>query len=80
MSKQAREKTVAFVGLGQMGGPMAENLLKKGHAVVVYDIDKRKVARFVELGAPGGHRARPMPRAGPACSSPWWIPRPRLRK
>ncbi|QDL38626.1 NAD(P)-dependent oxidoreductase [Rhodoferax sediminis] len=51
MSKQAREKTVAFVGLGQMGGPMAENLLKKGHAVVVYDIDKRKVSRFVELGA-----------------------------
>jgi 3-hydroxyisobutyrate dehydrogenase-like beta-hydroxyacid dehydrogenase len=51
MSKQAREKTVAFVGLGQMGGPMVENLLKKGHAVVVYDIDKQKVARFVELGA-----------------------------
>jgi 3-hydroxyisobutyrate dehydrogenase-like beta-hydroxyacid dehydrogenase len=51
MSKQAREKTVAFVGLGQMGGPMAENLLKKGHPVVVYDIDKRKVERFVELGA-----------------------------
>jgi 3-hydroxyisobutyrate dehydrogenase len=51
MSKQAREKTVAFVGLGQMGGPMAENLLKKGHGVVVFDIDKSKVARFVELGA-----------------------------
>ena len=51
MSKQARQKTVAFVGLGQMGGPMAENLLKKGHAVVVFDVDKRKVARFAELGA-----------------------------
>jgi 3-hydroxyisobutyrate dehydrogenase-like beta-hydroxyacid dehydrogenase len=53
MSKQAREKTVAFVGLGQMGGPMAENLLKKGHPVVVYDVDKGKVARFVGLGARG---------------------------
>jgi 3-hydroxyisobutyrate dehydrogenase len=51
MSKQAREKTVAFVGLGQMGGPMAENLLKKEHPLVVYDIDQRKVDRFVELGA-----------------------------
>ncbi|HSV83658.1 MAG TPA: NAD(P)-dependent oxidoreductase [Ramlibacter sp.] len=51
MSKQARQETVAFVGLGQMGGPMAENLLKKGHAVVVFDIDKRKVAQFAELGA-----------------------------
>jgi 3-hydroxyisobutyrate dehydrogenase-like beta-hydroxyacid dehydrogenase len=51
VSKQAREKTVGFVGLGQMGAPMAENLLKKGHSVVVHDIDQRKVARFVELGA-----------------------------
>jgi 3-hydroxyisobutyrate dehydrogenase-like beta-hydroxyacid dehydrogenase len=51
MSQQARENTVAFVGLGQMGGPMADNLLKKGHAVVVYDVDARKVARFVEAGA-----------------------------
>lgn len=51
MTKQAREKTVAFVGLGQMGGPMAENLLKKGHPLVIYDIDQRKVARFVENGA-----------------------------
>jgi 3-hydroxyisobutyrate dehydrogenase-like beta-hydroxyacid dehydrogenase len=51
MSKQAREKSVAFVGLGMMGGPMAENLLKKGHLVVVYDIDPAKVRRFVELGA-----------------------------
>ncbi|CAN7142176.1 NAD(P)-dependent oxidoreductase [Variovorax sp. LjRoot84] len=51
MSKQAREQTVAFVGLGMMGGPMAENLLKKGHPLVVYDIDKAKVRRFVELGA-----------------------------
>ena len=51
MNKQAREKTVAFIGLGMMGGPMAENLLKKGHPLVVYDIDERKVRQFVELGA-----------------------------
>jgi 3-hydroxyisobutyrate dehydrogenase len=51
MNKQVREKTVAFIGLGMMGGPMAENLLKKGHPLVVYDIDERKVRHFVELGA-----------------------------
>lgn len=51
MSQTDRAKTVAFVGLGQMGGPMAENLLKKGHPVAVYDIDPRKVERFVTLGA-----------------------------
>lgn len=51
MSKESREMSVGFVGLGMMGGPMAENLLKKGHAVVVCDVDRRKVDRFVELGA-----------------------------
>ena len=29
---------VAFIGLGNMGGPMATNLLKAGHSVVVFDL------------------------------------------
>jgi len=51
MSKAERANTVAFVGLGMMGGPMAENLLKKGHPLVVFDIDQAKVRQFVERGA-----------------------------
>ena len=54
MSSQPREKTVGFVGLGMMGGPMAENILKKGHPLVAYDIDKQKLERFVGLGAQAG--------------------------
>ena len=54
MSTEDRKSTVGFVGLGQMGGPMTDNLLKKGHKVVVYDIDKAKVDRFVGLGAQAG--------------------------
>ncbi|QDL38689.1 NAD(P)-dependent oxidoreductase [Rhodoferax sediminis] len=54
MSSNLREKTVGFVGLGMMGDPMAENILKKGLALVVYDIDKRKVEHFVGLGAQAG--------------------------
>lgn len=42
---------VGFVGLGAMGGPMARNLLKAGHAVVVHDIDARKVQALAEAGA-----------------------------
>ena len=34
---------VGFVGLGNMGGPMARNLLKAGVKVVVHDLDPRKV-------------------------------------
>ena len=30
---------IGFVGLGVMGGPMAENLAKAGFAITVYDID-----------------------------------------
>ncbi|CAG9232783.1 2-(hydroxymethyl)glutarate dehydrogenase [Paraburkholderia sabiae] len=47
----SRETTAGFVGLGMMGGPMAENIIKAGHPLVVYDVDARKVERFVALGA-----------------------------
>nr|WP_024509827.1 3-hydroxyisobutyrate dehydrogenase [Bradyrhizobium sp. ARR65] len=30
--------TVAFIGLGNMGGPMAANLVKAGHKVVAFDL------------------------------------------
>ena len=29
---------IAFIGLGNMGGPMAANLAKAGHAVRVFDL------------------------------------------
>ena len=29
---------IAFIGLGNMGAPMAENLLKAGYALSVYDL------------------------------------------
>lgn len=51
MSLEDRTNTVGFVGLGQMGAPMAENILKKGHRLIAYDIGKRKVERAVSLGA-----------------------------
>ena len=30
--------TVAFIGLGNMGGPMAANLVKAGHEVQGFDL------------------------------------------
>ena len=32
--------TVAFIGLGLMGDPMARNLLKGGHVVRAFDVRK----------------------------------------
>ena len=30
--------TIAFIGLGNMGGPMAANLVKAGHTVTGFDL------------------------------------------
>ncbi len=42
---------IGFIGLGVMGKPMATNLLKAGHHLVVYDIVKEKVDDLVRVGA-----------------------------
>jgi 3-hydroxyisobutyrate dehydrogenase len=42
---------LAFIGLGNMGGPMARNLLKAGHALTVFDVVKPNVDSLVALGA-----------------------------
>ena len=42
---------IGFIGLGIMGKPMAKNLIKAGHDLVVYDIDKDSVANCVSAGA-----------------------------
>ncbi len=43
---------IAFIGLGNMGAPMARNLLKAGHSLNLFDLSKDILA---ELAALGGH-------------------------
>ena len=45
---------IGFIGLGIMGKPMAKNLLKAGHDLVVYDILAAPVAELVKAGAKAG--------------------------
>jgi 2-hydroxy-3-oxopropionate reductase len=45
---------IGFIGLGIMGKPMAKNLLKAGHELVVYDILAAPVAELVKAGAKAG--------------------------
>lgn len=42
---------IAFVGLGNMGGPMAVNLVKGGHEVHVFDLSQAALDHAVEGGA-----------------------------
>ena len=42
---------ITFIGLGNMGGPMASNLVKAGHEVTVFDLSKDAVDALVSEGA-----------------------------
>ncbi|WP_180180710.1 3-hydroxyisobutyrate dehydrogenase [Acinetobacter sp. YH01021] len=41
---------IAFIGLGNMGGSMAQNLLKSGHQVFGYDLSAVALQHFAEAG------------------------------
>jgi len=43
--------SIAFIGLGNMGGPMARNLLKAGHTVAAFDLSATVLAPVVSAGA-----------------------------
>ena len=43
--------TIGFIGLGNMGCPMAANLVKAGHDVKVFDLSADAVAKAVDGGA-----------------------------
>jgi hypothetical protein len=42
---------IGFIGLGNMGGPMARRLIEAGHRLIVYDTRNDAVAPLVALGA-----------------------------
>ena len=41
---------IAFIGLGNMGAPMARNLLKAGHELHLFDLNTTVLAELAELG------------------------------
>ncbi|MGJ7604305.1 NAD(P)-dependent oxidoreductase [Variovorax sp. LT1R20] len=53
-------QTVAFLGLGVMGGPIAGHLAKAGHSVTVYNRTAAKAQAWAdEFGPPGRHAVTP---------------------
>lgn len=42
---------IGFIGLGNMGNPMARNLVKAGHELVVFDVFPDAIAKVVATGA-----------------------------
>ena len=46
-------KKIGFIGLGNMGAPMAKNLVQKGFDVTGFDMDPARTDWLVENGAKG---------------------------
>ena len=42
---------VGFVGTGNMGGPMAANLIKAGHDLTIHDLRRESATNLLEMGA-----------------------------
>ena len=42
--------TIGFIGLGNMGAPMAANLIKAGHRVIGFDINAGAVRALASAG------------------------------
>ncbi|MCF8166722.1 MAG: NAD(P)-binding domain-containing protein, partial [Rhodoferax sp.] len=40
---------IGFIGVGNMGNPMAANLLKAGYRVSVFDLESHKAINLVSL-------------------------------
>ncbi|CAG4909651.1 3-hydroxyisobutyrate dehydrogenase [Paraburkholderia saeva] len=49
---------IGFIGLGNMGAPMALNLLKAGHTVNVFDLSAEAVKSLVDAGAHAADSAK----------------------
>ena len=41
---------IAFIGLGNMGAPMARNLIKAGHQLNLFDLNQSVLAELAQLG------------------------------
>ena len=50
--------SIGFIGLGNMGGPMAANLVKAGHQVKVFDLNQSVVNLLADNGAIAANDAK----------------------
>ena len=51
MPDSSRDQLIGFIGTGNIGNPMARNLIKAGHQLVIYDLRPEVMETLLELGA-----------------------------
>ena len=42
---------IGFIGVGNMGGPIATHLISAGHELLLFDLNEDAMRPLVELGA-----------------------------
>ena len=57
MATRTHAETLGFLGLGQMGNPMARNLLRAGYRLIAFDIVPERLRAIVAAGAEAGRTA-----------------------
>src|SRR5690606_27627326 len=50
-TRRLHMSSIAFIGLGNMGAPMAHNLIKAGHSLTVFDLVPAAVQGLADAGA-----------------------------
>ena len=56
---------IGFVGIGNMGAPMAQNLLKAGYPLIVYDLSEKAMESLTKVGAEKASSARDLASRSP---------------
>ncbi len=51
MPDSSRDQLIGFIGTGNIGNPMARNLIEAGHQLVVFDLRPEVMENLLELGA-----------------------------
>ena len=51
MPDSSRDQQIGFIGTGNIGNPMAKNLIAAGHQLVIYDLRPEVLENLLELGA-----------------------------
>ena len=51
MSGSSRDQLIGFIGTGNIGNPMARQLIRGGHQLVVFDLRPEALENLLELGA-----------------------------
>ncbi len=51
MPDSTRDQYIGFIGTGNIGNPMARQLIRGGHQLIVYDLRPEAIENLLELGA-----------------------------